>query len=192
MIGFSKNSDTLNAIFALAKTADAKEHFNSSHWEKVKEFAILLAITIKLEPEEILKLEVGARLHDIGKINISEKILNKQAPLTSEEWELIKTHPQIGVTIVSRATELATCLPGILYHHERYDGTGYPIGLKGEEIPLEARILAIADAFAVMTTVRSYSNALSIEEALEELERGAGTQFDPNLVKSFNFTLKQA
>lgn len=183
MIGLSKDGDTLSAIFALAETVDAKEHFNSSHWEKVREFAVLLATTIKLEPEEIHKLETGARLHDIGKISISEKILNKRAPLTSDEWESIKTHPQVGVTIVSRATELATCLPAILHHHERYDGTGYPIGLKGEEIPLEARILAIADAFAAMTTVRSYSNALPIEEALEELKRGAGTQFDPNLVK---------
>ena len=183
MIGLSKDGDTLSALFALAETVDAREHHSNSHCEKVREFAVLLATAIKLEPEEIHKLETGAKLHDIGKMSISEKILNKRAPLTSDEWELIKTHPQVGVTIVSRAAELAPCLSGILHHHERYDGTGYPIGLKGEEIPLEARILAIADAFGAMTTVRSYSNALPNEEAFEELKRGAGTQFDPNLVK---------
>jgi HD-GYP domain-containing protein (c-di-GMP phosphodiesterase class II) len=124
-------------------------------------------------------------LHDIGKISISEKILNKPTPLTANEWEIVKTHPQVGVNIASRIPELASCLPGILHHHEKYDGTGYPIGLKAEEIPLEARILAIADAFAAMTAVRSYSEAMPVEEALEELKRCANIQFDPNLVEVF-------
>jgi len=175
----------LSAIFALAETVDAKEHHTESHWKKVREQAVYLATAMELDEEEIRQLETSALLHDIGKISISEKILNKRDPLTAGEWEVIKTHPQVGVNIASRAPELAPCLPGILHHHERYDGTGYPIGLKGEEIPLEARILAIADAFAAMTTVRSYSEALSTEEALEELKRGAGTQFDPNLVEIF-------
>ena len=99
--------------------------------------------------------------------------------------EIIKSHPQAGVNIASRAPELAPFLPGILHHHERYDGTGYPAGLKGEEIPLEARILAIADAFTAMTSARSYSDALPIDKALEELKRGAGTQFDPRLAEIF-------
>ena len=182
----SRDGDTLRAIFALAETVDAKEHHTDRHWERVKEYATLLATAAELDTEEIGKLETIALLHDIGKISVSEKILNKRAPLTTREWEVIKTHPQVGVNIASRAPELAPCLPGILHHHERYDGTGYPIGLKGEEIPLEARVLAIADAFAAMTTVRSYSEALSIEEAFEELHRGAGTQFDPNLVEIFH------
>jgi len=182
----SKDGDTVSAIFALAETVDAKEHYTDSHWRRVKEFAVLLATGAELDPEEIHKLETSALLHDIGKISISEKILNKPTPLTAREWEIVKMHPQVGVNIASRAPELAPCLPGILHHHERYDGTGYPIGLKGEEIPLEARILAIADAFAAMTTVRSYSNALSTEDALEELKRCANTQFDPNLVEIFH------
>ncbi len=187
-----KNGDTLSAIFALAEAVDAKEHCASSHWRKVKELAVLLATAIELEPEEIRKLETSAWLHDIGKISVSEKILNKRTPLMADEWEVIRTHPQVGVNIASRAPELAPCLPGILHHHERYDGTGYPIGLKGEEIPLEARILAIADAFAAMTTVRSYSDALSIEEALEELKRGAGTQFDPSLTEIFTTAFRSS
>ena len=180
------DGDTLSAIFAMAEAVDAKEHYANSHWKKVKEYATFLATAVELDPEEISKLETSALLHDIGKISISEKILNKRTPLTADEWEMIKTHPQVGVNIASRAPELALCLPGILHHHERYDGTGYPIGLKGEEIPLEARILAIADAFTAMTTVRSYSDALTIAEALEELKRCAGTQFDPSLVEIFN------
>ena len=187
----SRDGDTLSAIFALAETVDAKEHYTNSHWRKVKEYAILLATAVELEPEEIAKLETSALLHDIGKISISEKILNKRTSLTDDEWEVIKTHPQVGVNIASRVPELASCLPGILHHHERYDGTGYPIGLNGEEIPLEARILAIADAFTAMTTVRSYSDALPLEEALEELKRGAGTQFDPKLVAIFDTAIQR-
>ncbi|TES88663.1 MAG: diguanylate cyclase, partial [Dehalococcoidia bacterium] len=186
----SRDGDTLSAIFALAETVDAKEHYTNSHWRKVKEYAVLLATAVELEPEEIAKLETSALLHDIGKISISEKILNKRTPLTDDEWEVIKTHPQVGVNIASRVPELASCLPGILHHHERYDGTGYPIGLNGEEIPLEARILAVADAFTAMTTVRSYSDALPLEGALEELKRGAGTQFDPKLVAIFNTAIQ--
>ena len=188
----SRNGNTLNAIFALAETVDAKEHFTSNHWRKVREYAVLLAKNFGLDAEEIRKLETCARLHDIGKISISEKILNKRDPLTADEWDLIKTHPQVGVNIASRAEELAPCLAGILHHHERYDGTGYPIGLKGEEIPLEARILAVADAFAAMTTVRSYSDALPIAEALAELKRCAGTQFDPKLVEIFCTAVQSA
>jgi len=181
----NKNGDTLSAIFALAETVDAKEHYSDSHWKRVKEFAALLAKGIELDAEEIHKIETSALLHDIGKISISEKILNKPTPLTANEWEIVKTHPQVGVNIASRIPELAPCLPGILHHHEKYDGTGYPIGLKAEEIPLEARILAIADAFAAMTAVRSYSEAMPVEEALEELKRCANIQFDPNLVEVF-------
>jgi HD-GYP domain-containing protein (c-di-GMP phosphodiesterase class II) len=102
-----------------------------------------------------------------------------------EEWENIKTHPQMGVNIVRHVPQLVQCLPGILHHHERFDGTGYPQRLKGERIPLAARILAIADAFAAMTSDRKYSEALPVEEALDEIKRGAGTQFDPRLAQLF-------
>ncbi|MFC1903777.1 diguanylate cyclase [Chloroflexota bacterium] len=181
----SQEDETLSTIYALAETVDAKDHYAHSHWEKVKEYAVLLAEALKLEPSEISKLETCALLHDIGKISINDRILNKRGKLTADEWEAIKTHPQVGANIVSHAPQLAHCLTGILHHHEKYDGSGYPKGLKGEEIPLEARILAVADAFAAMTSVRSYSDALSSEEAIEEIKKGAGNQFDPYLAEVF-------
>jgi diguanylate cyclase (GGDEF)-like protein len=186
------DGETLSAIYALAATVDAKNHYTHSHWEKVKEYAVILAKALNLEPTEISRLETCALLHDIGKIGISEKILNKPGKLTTEEWEVIKSHPQVGANIVSHTPQLAPCLAAILYHHERHDGLGYPKGLKGEEIPLEARILALADAFAAMTSERAYSNALTFEEALEEIKRGAGTQFDPQLVEIFCSVLATA
>jgi len=179
------NGDMLNAVFELAKTADAKEHSAESHWRKVRDYAVLLAEAMNLETAQITTLKTCALLHDIGKIGISERILHKSGTLTMEEWETIKTHPQMGVNIVRHVPQLVYCLPGILHHHERYDGTGYPQRLKGENIPLVARILSIADAFAAMTSRRTYSEALPLAEALEEIKRGAGTQFDPRLAELF-------
>ena len=183
--GDGQDNDALNTIYALAATVSARNDYSSSHWRKVKEYAVALAEALNLEPLEIRKLETCALLHDIGKIGISEKILNKRGKLTTQEWKIIKEHPQVGANIVSHARQLAPCIPGILHHHERYDGNGYPEGLKGEDIPLEARILAVADAFAAMTADRPYSDALPLEGALEEVRRSAGAQFDPNLAEVF-------
>ncbi|MEE9399631.1 MAG: diguanylate cyclase, partial [Dehalococcoidales bacterium] len=183
--GDSPENETLSTIYALAVTVDAKGNYAQNHWKKVKEYSVALAEALKLESAEISKLETCALLHDIGKVGINDAILNKRGKLTVEEWEAIKMHPQVGANIAHHAPQLAPCLAGILHHHEKYDGSGYPKGLKKEEIPLEARILAIADAFAAMTSARSYSDALTAEEALEEIKRGAGTQFDPRLVEAF-------
>ena len=185
-----RDSEALSTIYALAATVDASDHYTFSHSKRVKEHAVALAEALKLEPPEISRLETCALLHDIGKIGISDRILNKRGKLTAEEWEAVKIHPQVGANIASRARQLAPCLAGILYHHERYDGSGYPKGLKGEDIPLEARILAIADVFAAMTSDRPYSDALAYEEALEEIKRGAGKQFDSHLVKVFLSAIK--
>ena len=179
------DDETLSTIYTLAISVDARDHYTRRHSDKASEYATALAKALNLAPSEITKLETCALLHDIGKISINDEILNKPGKLTPDEWAAIKTHPQVGVNITSHAPQLAPCLAGILHHHERYDGTGYPGGLKGQDIPLEARILAIADAFAAMTTIRSYSQALSPAEAREELKRGTGTQFDPHLVKVF-------
>ena len=187
MVGVQSNEDSeaLSNIYALAATVDARDNYTQRHSKKVNEYAVALAEALHLEPLEISRLSTCAFLHDIGKIGISGDILNKPSKLTDEEWKAIKAHPQLGAAIASHARHLAPCIPGVLHHHERYDGSGYPEGLKGEDIPLEARILAIADAFTAMTTERRYSDALSYEQSLEEIKCGAGTQFDPNLAKIF-------
>jgi HD-GYP domain-containing protein (c-di-GMP phosphodiesterase class II) len=149
----------------------------------VTEYALALAKALDLKPVEKNRLETCALLHDIGKIGISEEILNKTGKLTAEEWEIVKVHPQLGASIVSHVPQFAYCVDCILHHHEWYDGSGYPKGLKGDDIPLGARILAIADALAAMTSERSHSDTLVWEDALGEIKRGAGRQFDPYLVE---------
>ena len=175
----------LSTIFSLAATVDAMDNYTLSHSKKVKELAVILAEALNLEPLEIDRLETCALLHDIGKISVTNDILNKRGELTEDERKLMNTHPVVGANIASHVRQLKACIPGILYHHERYDGSGYPEGLKGEEIPLDARILAIADAFAAMTTERPYRGAMSFDEALKEIRQGAGFQFAPDLVDAF-------
>jgi len=180
-----QDKGAFSIIYALAAAVDAKDHYAHDHSQKVKEYAVALAKSLDMEPTDVARLSICALLHDIGKIGISDEILNKASELSAEEWEVIKSHPQLGADIVSHVPQLASCLLGILYHHEYYDGSGYPLGLKGEAIPLDARILCVVDAFAAMTSARPYRDALSPEEALEELKKGAGKQFDPNLVEAF-------
>jgi HD-GYP domain-containing protein (c-di-GMP phosphodiesterase class II) len=146
---------------------------------------VALAEAIGLSPDEVSKVSTSALLHDIGKIGIPDKVLNKKGKLNEEDWEAIKAHPKLGANIVGNIPNLVPCVNSILYHHERWDGGGYPKGLKGEEIPIEARILAIADSFDAMTSARPYRPALSQEEAVKELRQGAGVQFDPKLVEAF-------
>ena len=129
-------------------------------------------------------------LHDIGKITVPDSVTQKEGSLSEEEWEPVKAHPELGVQIPKHITELANSLPAILHHHERYDGNGYPSGLKGENIPLEARILAIADAYDAMTSLRPYRKQLSTQQAFDELKRCSRTQFDPELVDTFCKTVE--
>jgi len=180
-----QNKGVFNLILALATAVDSKDHYSYNHSQKVREYSVALAKSLNLAPADVARLSTCALLHDIGKISISDEILNKAGKLNAEEWEVIKSHPRLGADIISHIPQLASCLSGILYHHERYDGSGYPSGLKGEAIPLDARILGIVDAFSAMTSARPYRAAFSYEEALEELKQGAGKQFDPNLVKAF-------
>jgi HD-GYP domain-containing protein (c-di-GMP phosphodiesterase class II) len=146
---------------------------------------VALAEAIGLSPDQVSKVSTSALLHDIGKIGIPDEVLNKKGKLSKENWEAIKAHPRLGANIVSNIPNLAPCVSSILHHHERWDGSGYPQGLKGEEIPLEARILAIADSFEAMTSARPYRPALSLEAVVKELRQGAGIQFDPKLVEIF-------
>jgi diguanylate cyclase (GGDEF)-like protein len=180
-----QDKGAFSIIYALAAAVDAKDHYAHDHSQRVKEYAVALTKSLDFEPADIARLSIAALLHDIGKIGISDEILNKASKLSAEDWEAIKSHPQLGADIVSHVPQLASCMLGILYHHEHYDGSGYPLGLKGEAIPLDARILGVVDAFAAMTSARPYRDALSYEEALEELKKGAGKQFDPNLVEAF-------
>ena len=147
--------------------------------------AIAIGEGLGLDPLEINRLGTCALLHDIGKIGITDEILNKKEPLSSEDWDMIKSHPKLGAAIAGHSSQLAPCVKGILHHHEKYGGDGYPDGLKGEKIPLESRILTIADSFATMTSARVYSKSLSFEAAMQEIINGSGTQFDPRLVDVF-------
>jgi len=181
----------LSIIYALAATVDAKDHRTYGHSKKVSDYSVALSQALGLPQDRIATIRAAGLLHDIGKIAIPDSILNKEEALTEDEWEPIKAHPRLGVEILRHVAELANCLPAILHHHERYDGNGYPSGLKGGDIPLEARILAIADTYDALTSPRPYHKQLSSQQALDELKRCAGTQFDPELVDIFCKTMEQ-
>jgi len=175
----------LSMIYALAATVDAKDHYTYGHSKKVSQYAVVLSEALGLPQDRITTIRAAGLLHDIGKIAVPDSILNKAEALTGKEWKPVKAHPELGVEILRHVIDLVNCLPAILHHHEHYDGQGYPSGLKGENIPLEARILAIADAYDAITSMRPYRKQLSPQQALNELKRCVGTQFDPELVDTF-------
>ncbi len=179
------NPKALSMIYALAATVDAKDHYTYGHSRKVSEYAAAIAEAAKMPREKVAVVRAAGLLHDIGKIGIPDSVLNKKDPLTSEEWEPIKAHPQLGVAILRHILDLTDCLPAILHHHEHFDGSGYPNGLKGENIPAEARVLAVADAYEAMTSPRPYRKQMTTDEAIVELRRYAGIQFDPEYVEIF-------
>jgi HD-GYP domain-containing protein (c-di-GMP phosphodiesterase class II) len=144
-----------------------------------------IGLEMGLPPEEIERIRIAALLHDLGKIAISDEILDKPSTLSDAEWQAIGEHPRIGQVILEQASSLRDAIPVVLHHHERFNGGGYPHGLKGTEIPLGARIVAVADAYHAMVHDRPYSVALSHDDALDELRRHAGMQFDPQVVEVF-------
>jgi len=144
-----------------------------------------LGEALGLENRDVTDLKVVGLLHDIGKIAIDENILSKPDKLTKAEYEEIKRHPEIGYRILSSSNELSDLAEAVLFHHERWDGLGYPKGVSGEEIPLKARIITVADAFDAMVSERSYRKAMTVNEAIEELKKNAGSQFDERIVKRF-------
>jgi diguanylate cyclase (GGDEF)-like protein len=182
----------LSIIYALAATVDAKDHYTYGHSRKVSDYSVAMAEALDLPQDRIATIRAASLLHDIGKVGIPDSILSKEGPLTDEEWEPVKIHPKLGVEILRHIIDLVNCLPAILHHHEHYDGRGYPSGLKGDSIPLEGRILAIADAYDAMTSPRPYREQLPSQNALEELRRCAGTQFDPELVELFCILIESA
>ena len=177
--------EVLSTIHALAATIEARDPYTYGHSRKVSGYAVALAESIGLSSEKVTVISTAALLHDIGKVGIPDEVLNKAGKLEAEAWKLIQAHPTLSTTIVGHVASLVASLPAILHHHERWDGLGYPNGLKGDEIPVEARILAIADAFDAMTSSRSYRSKLSYKKVLQEFKRCSGSQFDPDLVEAF-------
>ncbi len=176
----------LDHVYALAATVDAKDPYTYGHSERVAATCEAIGEEVGLSTEELLNLHAAALLHDVGKVGVPDSILTKPGPLTSGERDTVERHATEGARIVGHMRELAALVPIVRHHHEWYDGTGYPDALKGEDIPLGARIVAIADAYDTMTTVRPYRSKVSQAQALAELRRCAGTQFDPDLVAAFH------
>ncbi|MDZ7838710.1 MAG: diguanylate cyclase [Actinomycetota bacterium] len=178
-----KDSSLRSTISALKQVLFEKSHETSQHTERLKNIALKIGKLVKLHPEQLDDLSLLASLHDIGKVAIPESILNKRDELTEKEWAIIKRHPEIGFNIVSSSPRIAHISTYILSCHEKWDGSGYPQGLKGEDIPIISRITFIADAYDAMTHKRPYKEAMSKNEAIKELRRYSGTQFDPVLVE---------
>jgi HD-GYP domain-containing protein (c-di-GMP phosphodiesterase class II) len=175
----------LSAVDALVSAVASRDSYMYEHLRKVNTYAVALAEAIGLSPDQVANVSTAALRHDIGKIGIPDKVLNKKGRLNEEDWKAVKTHPELGANLFRLIPRLAPCVNIVLYHHERWDGDGYPKGLKGEDIPIEARILAVADSFDAMTSAQPYRPAFSLEETIKELRKGAGSQFDPKLVEVF-------
>lgn len=175
----------LSSIRAIVEAIDAKDPYTKGHSARVVEYALLIGEGMNLDKEILKDLELSAVLHDVGKIGIPDKILSKPGLLTEEEYAYMKKHPELGAEIVEPIKKLKKLVPNILHHHEKYDGTGYPAGLKGDKIPLGARIIAIADSFDAMTSDRPYRPRMETKIALQEIKNHRRTQFDPELASVF-------
>lgn len=173
-------------LAALSAALDARDHETEGHSRRVTAYAVLLADTLQVQGAVVREaIEWGALLHDVGKIGVPDAILHKRSGLSEEEWVVMRRHPEIGYQILQNIPYLKPAFAIVRYHHERWDGNGYPFGLRGTEIPLHARIFALADTLDAMTTDRPYRPAQSFEAAYEEITRMSGTQFDPQIVKAF-------
>ena len=176
---------SLEAIETLNATVDAKDPYTAGHSQRVQRIALAIGGELGLARDRMKALRHGALLHDIGKIGVPDVILTKPATLTPAEYDVIKRHPVDGARIVEKLGRLRAAVPLIRHHHERWDGRGYPDGLAGDAIPLEAAIVGLSDAWDAMTTDRPYHRALTLEEAVEEIRAGRGTQFAPAVVDAF-------
>ncbi len=174
-----------SAVTSLARALEARDAYTSGHSLRVRKYAVRLAKEIGLDPCATKRLSLAAKLHDIGKVGLAEGILNKPAKLSEFEFQLVREHPVIGERILRPIIRNRVVLSAIRNHHERFDGRGYPDGLRGEEIPFLARMITVADCYDALTSSRAYRAALPREEALEILEAGMSTQFDPHLVPPF-------
>ncbi len=172
-------------VIILAKAIEKRDYYTAGHTDRVTEYAIKTGEQLNWPKERLAVLELAGHLHDVGKIGVPDAVLNKPGKLTAEEFEMMKAHPEIGEQIIRGNDFLESLLPYILYHHERYDGKGYPKGLAGEAIPIEGRLLAVSDAFDAMTSSRPYRKGMDPEAAIGEIKRCSGTQFDPKIAEVF-------
>lgn len=175
----------MGLLHSLVSAVDAKDAYTCGHSERVALLSRLLAQEAKLDSHFVERIYMAGLLHDVGKIGVPEAVLQKTGKLTPEEYEQIKKHPEIGARILRDIRQIEDILPGVLHHHERYDGKGYPAGLAGDAIPLMGRVICLADCFDAMTSSRTYRKALPLEVALTEIQRCSGTQFDPALTDAF-------
>jgi putative nucleotidyltransferase with HDIG domain len=177
--------NALEAVETLNATVDARDPYTAGHSQRVQEIALAIADVLEIDGKEREAIALAGLFHDIGKLGVPDAILTKPAKLTKQEYELMKLHPADGAKIIAKFSRLQDAVPMVRYHHERWDGAGYPDGLAAETIPLGARIVGLADAWDAMTTDRPYQLALSWDEAAEEVRRGRGSQFAPEVVDAF-------
>src|SRR3989442_672809 len=173
------------SVKALAAAIDGKDPYTRGHSERVSRFSVAIALGMGLPADEVEKIRISALLHDVGKIGIDDSVLKKPAALTDEEFEIMKKHPQKGYKIMAPIPGMKEFLPGMYMHHEMVNGKGYPQGLKGDEIPLMARIVSVADTFDAMTTDRPYQQAMKFEDAVERIKSFVDTRYDAQVVAAF-------
>jgi putative nucleotidyltransferase with HDIG domain len=175
----------LASIRALAEAIDAKDPYTRGHSERVATYAAAVAREMEMSAEDVERIRLSALLHDVGKIGVDDRIIRKPTALTEEEFEAMKTHPIKGAAIMSAIPQLADVIPGMRYHHEKWSGGGYPDGLVGEKIPMQARIVSVADTYDAMTTTRPYQKAMEIDYVVERIRQFAGVRYDPVVVSAF-------
>lgn len=178
-------ADVLSTIYALAATLEARDKYTYGHSRRVSRYAVATAEAMNLPPETVAAISAAALLHDIGKVGVPDSVLNKDGELMNEEMEMLRQHPRLSATILGHIPSLNACMAAVRHHHERWDGGGYPSGLMGEDIPIEARILTVTDSFEAMISARPYRKALTFKQAISELKKCSGSQFDPKVVQAF-------
>ena len=175
----------MSALLALSQAVEACDPYTRGHSTRVARMAAEVGLRLDCDETQVALLQLGGALHDVGKLAIRDEVLHKPGPLTFAERDEVRAHPEIGARMVVLDRALRQALPVVLFHHERWDGGGYPTGLAGTDIPLEARILAVVDSYDAMTSDRPYRAAMSPDRAAEEVDRCAGTQFDPDVAAVF-------
>jgi len=181
----------INAVRMLAAAIDAKDPYTRGHSERVARYSIAIGKNLSLPEKDMRNLRISALLHDVGKIGIDDRILRKPGALSEDEFEVMKGHPAKGAAIMSGVAQLIDIIPGMKYHHEKWAGGGYPDNLEGDQIPMQARIVAIADTFDAMTTNRPYQKAMELGYVVDKIKSFAGTRFDPRVVDAFVNAVKR-